>query len=743
MRTVTVVVLLAALGARRVGAQATTTTVAVTSTTTSTTTTLPPTLPSTLCTCNANHVCEVKKGTYPVTPGSNLDFGTCALTLDSGATVALTTGAGSGVTIEAASLTMNANATIQGSPKAQAPNDGGYFAITVTGAILLDAGATISVDAEDAGTSEIDLTAGGPITLEGGAGTNVLSARALSSGGDGGILNVLANGDVTIDAALSVASGDQGGGGDICITTNNAKVTVNGPLDASGGEFDGGCIDVESDLDLMATAAAKLKVDGGGLSGSGGQIILDANVQGPVTIDGPVSGKAAGSNQNSSEGGGDGGELDSFTTNGSVTVNGQVDLPGGTGGGGGGTVDIEPTGDLIVDAALSLPGSGNGSCGGSATLGAVGTSNVTLSTNAIDVSSDSCGGGGVFLSADDTAMVAGEINADSNGTQLGGGSIQLLADTLTVGGKLHASGGGGEVNLQACSLTLAATGQTVATGPNGFNLLQASGPMEIEGTMTATVANTLDYLDPAHLPVVQSSNVSPPAVIVDDNPAVPPLCPGQTIPTSTTSTISTTSTTIGVTTSTTVPTTTTLVVGTTTSTSTTTTTTTKALSPTTSARSSTSTTSTTSSTVVASISSTTVAASTTSTVTVPRSTTTTIPAPPCSGQPTTFDAASCSIQLLTDTVETTTPTALGGSRTAHRLGALLKQADHALDSVEHGTRVKASLRKTRRALNTFEVLVHIGLKRQRGAIEPEVGQLILRLAVNATTSIGEMQARIH
>src|SRR5262249_52222305 len=155
--------------------------------------------------------------------------------------------------------------------------------------------------------------------------------------------NVVANGDVTVDGALSAASGDnQGGGGDICITTNNAKVTLNAPLDASGGDFDGGCIDVESDLDLTTTAAAKLKVDGGSFSGSGGQIILDANVQGSVTIGGPVSGKAAGSNQNSSEGGGDGGELDSFTVNGSVTVNGQVDLPGGTGGGGGGTVDFEP-----------------------------------------------------------------------------------------------------------------------------------------------------------------------------------------------------------------------------------------------------------------------------------------------------------------------------------------------------------------------------------------------------------------
>jgi len=145
-----------------------------------------------------------------------------------------------------------------------------------------------------------------------------------------------------------------------------------------------------------------------------------------------------------------------------------------------------------------------------------------------------------------TAMAAGDINADSNGTLVGGGLIMLTAETLTVGGTVHANGGGGEVNLQACNLTLSAGGQTVATGPNGFNLLQASGPMEIDGTMTAAAANTLDYLDPAHLPVVHSSSISPAAVIVADNPPVLPLCPGQTTTTTgpTTSTLAATTTTV-------------------------------------------------------------------------------------------------------------------------------------------------------------------------------------------------------
>ena len=108
-----------------------------------------------------------------------------------------------------------------------------------------------------------------------------------------------------------------------------------------------------------------------------------------------------------------------------------------------------------------------------------------------------------------------------------------------------------------------------------------------------------------------------------------------------------------------------------------------------------------------------------------------------------MDAASCGIQMLTNNVETKAPAAVGGSRTAHRLEALLRQANHALDSAEHGKKAKANLGKTRRALNRFEALVHTGLGRKHGAIEPDVGQLILGLATNATASVGEVQGTVH
>jgi len=701
MRTLTVVVLLAALGARRVGAQATTTTVVVTTTTSSTTTTLPPTPPSTLCTCNASKVCEVRKGTYPVNPGSNLDFGTCALTIDGGATIQLTTNAGAPVTIGAASLTMGPNSQILGAPKAMAPNDGGTFSITVTGAILLDAGAAIVVDAQDAGISEIDLTAGGPITLEGKPGAPGLSAQALNTNGDGGTIVLTASGDVTIDSLVSAASGQQGGGGNIWINTTNATVTVNAPLDASGGEFDGGCIDIESDLDLVTAPTAKLSVDGGGLSGSGGLIMLNSNVQGPVSIGGPISGKAAGSNQNTSEGGGDGGELDSTTNNGPVAVNASVDLPGGTGGGGGGTVDIEPTGGLTVSAPLSLPGSGLGSCGGTVILGVSGTTNVTLSSNPIDVSSDSCGSGTVSLNADDVATVPGEINADSNGTTAGGGLIVLTAETLTVGGKVHANGGGGEVNLQACSLTLSASGQTVATGPNGFNLLQASGPMEIDGAMTAAQANTLDYLDPAHLPVVHSSSISPAAVVVADNPPVSPLCPGQTTTTTTTST--TTTTTLAVTTTTTVSRMTTSTSTTRPPTTTTSTTSTTSTTRPTTTTTPTTTTSTTSTTRPTTTTTTTPVQPSTSTTTTPVTTSTTTTTPDCTdGSLQGFDAVDCHLDLLTMMVGGQPSDTFGGSRRTRALLAHIRRARAFVDRARVSTTPVEELHLAFRQVRTIE-----------------------------------------
>jgi hypothetical protein len=126
----------------------------------------------------------------------------------------------------------------------------------------------------------------------------------------------------------------------------------------------------------------------------------------------------------------------------------------------------------------------------------------------------------------DECGVVPQWNADDTGVSGAGGLISITATTVTVSGTLHANGGG-EVQLQACTLTLEPSGQVLATGLGGFTLFQASGPMEIDGTLVAESTNTLDYLDPAHLPVVNSVSISPDADIVETILPCPRCAPGR------------------------------------------------------------------------------------------------------------------------------------------------------------------------------------------------------------------------
>jgi hypothetical protein len=329
----------------------------------------------------------------------------------------------------------------------------------------------------------------------------------------------------------------------------------------------------------------------------------------------------------------------------------------------------------------------------------------------------------VFLSADDVATVPGEINADSNGTTVGGGLISPAAETPTVGGKLHADGGGGEVNLQACDLTLSAGGQTLATGPNGFNLLQASGPMEVDGTMTATQANTLDYLDPAHLPVVHSSSISPAAVIVKDNPPAPPLCPGQATTTTTTSTSSTLAVA-----------TTTMVLQTTTTTVAHTTTTSTTLPPTTSSTTTSTTSTTRRSTTTTSTTTTTVQSST---LTTPVSTSTTTTTPDCTEESLQgFDAVDCHIDLLASMIAEQPSDTFGDRRVTKALLAHIGKARGLVDAARLEISPGPDLRLAMRQLRT--AARGLARKARSGETPPDLALTLSTLMDQIMAEIGQL-----
>jgi hypothetical protein len=504
---------------------------------------------------------------------------------------------------------------------------GGSVTVTVPGTIVTASGSTIDVSAVDATLDTITLISGGAMTLGGR-----LFAQATDPSGSGGTIDVTAGstttpGDITVNDRIRADGGGQGAGGNICLTalnggsTTDGAITVNASLNASGGEFDGGCIDLEADGSIMVTGGAAgvtLDVSGGGLSGFGGLVMLNSNVTGDVAVNAPILGPGAGS---LAEGGGDGGEVDAATTVGNVTVNSTINVTGGPLGGGGGTVDLEPTGDLAVTGPLLVSGSGAGTIGGdviffnngATTLSAlIDISATGLQSSAGTVSLNVPGVAGTTASL----LPGCEINGDSDPATPAnlGASIQLVDATIIDDANVHANGGG-VINFQACTLTINADAQVQAQS-SGANLLQASGPMQVSGTLLAST-NTLDYFDPANPPNITGASITPAAMVALDQVDFPPLCPGQTTTTSTSTTTSTlattTSTTLATTTTTTLgPTTTTIVIGTTSTTTTSTTTSTLA---------------TTSTTTTSTTTSTNRPATTTSTTRVPTTVTTTT-APP-------------------------------------------------------------------------------------------------------------------
>jgi hypothetical protein len=95
-------------------------------------------------------------------------------------------------------------------------------------------------------------------------------------------------------------------------------------------------------------------------------------------------------------------------------------------------------------------------------------------------------------------------------------------------------------------------------------------------------------------------------------------------------------------------------------------------------------------------------------------------------------------------VGTSPADALGGKASARRLNAFLGRTSRFLDlAAGGGARVKVNLRKARQQLKAFERAVERGLKRKRGAIDAELGELILALARDATNDVGVAQAKLR
>ncbi len=640
--------------------------------------------------------------------------------------------------------------------------DQGVLFVTANG-VVLQPGAKIVAGGDGTGTQVVVLTSSTDLTLADGSLIDVSSAagggnvelyanagaanvtgvirgnHGTGRDSDGGTVTIEASGDVSIagasQAAIDVTGGDRdGGGGIVTVVSDNGKVTIAAPIDAHGGGFDGGDVEFDAGTDVITTAAASIQIEAEGPGGSGGS--LDVSANGSITLGGNVVGTPQGDEDN---GTGLGGDVDLEAGSGNIAVTAIVDMSGAEPDGDGGTFTAATDGDVTISGKISVSTPGDAS-GGDVTVAAGGAATVS---SPVDSSGPFFGG-------------TADISAGTLAKLTGSGMLKVDGGTLP-------NGFSGEVSVQGCSVQLDPGTTISALGPGTIapaasNLIQASSSMIIGGTLKAGALNELDYRDdPGIIHVLPGAVITPKEVRVQI-PALP--CCGAACATTTTTSTSTTSTTstapatttttattpattsttivVVTTTTTTVPTTTsttTIVVTTTTtttsSTTTSTTTSSTTAAPTTSTAPETSTTSST----VASTTTSTAPASTTTTVTTASPTTTTQPAPACSGEANGVAGASCWVQQLSTTLQTTSPDELGGARTSKRLGALVRNATQYLDSADRGVKVKANLRRAHRKLKAFEHVVQQAMKRKRGPLDPQIGQLILGAVTGADSEI--------
>jgi cysteine-rich repeat protein len=423
-----------------------------------------------------------------VTPGSTLDFGTRALDVQGTGTITVS---GGPLAILAGSVRVESHGNIFGTVSQGAA---GSISIVTTGDIRVETGVN-GDGAIDTSTSdnpgEIDLLSHGNITIDGDVNSN-----ATTSQGTGGVINVTADGNVTVTNAVRARGGTIGLGGEITIRAATASVT--GTVRADGG--DGGDIEIDA-LNGDITTPGTVDASAGGQTGDGGTITFIASQN--VTVAGMLNLAASGS---ISQGGGTGGDFDLEGTAGSVSIPGTIDDHGAAPDGDAGDVCVTAGTDYVQTGTVANGGSGPDACGGCVDITVGRLADVRGFT---DLSGGFCGGNYCIDATTASIGATAEVNADSANEA---GSVGVMADQITSAGRVHANGTtttatGGFVQLTGCTVGIPAGAQLRSDGLVGENLLQASGQLTIGGLVSSrpTGENRLEYLSALLPPITLGS----------------------------------------------------------------------------------------------------------------------------------------------------------------------------------------------------------------------------------------------
>ncbi len=475
--------------------------------------------------CNITH-------SFDIADGCDLDFGSRNVTITAQGVLNIADGF---VTIEAGSLTIAAGGFIDGRGNTIDQTTGGMIEITTAGAVTLQkSGAPtghIDVSGRDcAGT--IDISSGTTVTIGGGlsadalttdgdGGTirisatgniqslaaSTLSAKGGSNGALGGSINLTADGGIALGEAVSVvgpdggefdatagadivaqaidadAIGDGGLGGNVCLEGGTA-VSVLGAIDARGStsvDGFGGCggiISLTADFGDL-TLSDKLRAEGAGPDGIGGELDLSARGSLNVQSTGLVSARS-----NGSDGCGGTGSIDA-----DLDINGAA-LFDFSGGAGGGIIDMHAKRHIMLAGGMTAAGRSLGGTGG------------------------------------EIGVVAGEQ---------GQGDLAITS-TVDVGAAKCTTDGdcgcGGCADLQGCNLTVTSAGKVLANGPDGGeNDLVAREQITINGAVNAqaTVAFGSDGVNTVTYPTRKPEMIGFGLVLPDPDVSLMDTCtePGQ------------------------------------------------------------------------------------------------------------------------------------------------------------------------------------------------------------------------
>jgi cysteine-rich repeat protein len=435
------------------------------------------TVPSDLC---AGNPCTVT-GNKTVDSGSDLDFGAANLVIATNATITIGAGTPSTATIRAASITMQQNAKIVGSGSVV------NLFTTVGNFTMQSAGLQRSlIDVQSLVGGEINITSAANAVIGGR-----LDADGQGADSEGGFIIINAAGTFSNTELISAgASGTFSFGGEIAITAGTG-VTVGGLLDTSAAGSDGGF------LEINATT---------------GDVLVNAQI---LTSGGDPDGE--------------GGPIDIIAAAGSIITTAELRARGGAGPeedcGDGGEVNLTAGTNIQLGAPVTARG-GLQCFGGDVSLVA-GNDLTQLATAPIDSFGPGAFGGGGSLSAE-IARNAVFDDVDLGSTGFGGFADVVVLGTATVGGLFTAASTalpdsiGGEINIQACGLTVSATGDVDARGNllfPGFGVvrLKSGAAMLVQGRVRA--ADRVELRHKTIPPVVTGTVVPAPLVIQD--PSLP------------------------------------------------------------------------------------------------------------------------------------------------------------------------------------------------------------------------------